>query len=61
MSREIGDSLSKTARHLVMKTQVKEVFGPAQVSKMLELDFSETPKEEPKIPECLGDKHPAPK
>jgi len=29
-----------------MKTQAKEVYGPAQVSKMFELDFSETAKAE---------------
>ena len=46
VSREVGDSLSKTVSHLVMKTQAREVYGPAQVSKMFELDFSETAKEE---------------
>ena len=46
VSREIGDSPSKTVSHLVIKTQVKEVFGPAQVSRMFELDFSETSKDE---------------
>lgn len=46
VSREIEGSLVKTLSHVVMKTQAKEVFTPAQVSKMLELDYSETSKEE---------------
>ena len=48
VSREIQDSGTrlKTTSHLVVKTQAKEVFAPAQLSKMLELDFRETSKEE---------------
>ena len=36
----------KTISHLVAKTQAKEVFAPAQLSKMLERDFSETSRED---------------
>ena len=48
VSREIQDTGTRlnTTSHLVVKTQAKEVFAPAQLSKMLELDFRETSKEE---------------
>ena len=36
----------KTISHLVAKTQAKEVFAPAPLSKMLERDFSETSRED---------------
>ena len=41
ISREIGRGSIRTVSHLVMKTQVKEVFGPTQVNRMFELDFNE--------------------
>ncbi|XP_078371358.1 uncharacterized protein LOC144655010 [Oculina patagonica] len=46
VSQEIGDSPSKTLGHFVLKTKVKEVLCPAQVSKMFEFDFNERSKEE---------------
>ena len=48
VSREIdcNQTKLKTISHLVAKTQAKEVFAPAQLSKMLERDFSETSRED---------------
>ena len=46
VSREIEDSLVKTVSHVVAKTSAKELFVPAQVSRMFEHDFSEVSKEE---------------
>ena len=48
VSREIdcNQTKLKTISHLVAKTQPKEVFAPAQLSKMLERDFSETSRED---------------
>ena len=48
VSREIdcNQTKLKTISHLVAKTQAKEVFVPAQLSKMLERDFSETSRED---------------
>ena len=48
VSREIdcNQTKLKTISHLVAKTQAKEVFAPAQLSKMLECDFSETSRED---------------
>ena len=48
VSREIdcNQTKLKTISHLVAKTQAKEVFAPAPLSKMLERDFSETSRED---------------
>ena len=48
VSREIdcNQTKLKTISHLVARTQAKKVFAPAQLSKMLERDFSETSRED---------------
>ena len=46
ISREIGEGLSRTVSHFVMRTQVEKVFGPAQVNRMFELDFNEMIRDE---------------
>ena len=46
ISRENGAEASKIIGHFVLKTHVKEVLNPAQIGKLLELDFNEAAKEE---------------
>ena len=45
-SLEVQPSNGKRMCHFALKTQAKEVFAPAQLAKMLELDLNETSREE---------------
>ena len=45
-SLEVQPSSGKRMCHFAFKTQTKEIFAPAQWTKMLELDFNETLREE---------------